>query len=483
MGETAARRRDSDGAMLAALTSAGFAYALQQIMVVPAIPAFQRDFHTTATWSAWVYTGFLLASSVSTPILARLGDQFGRRRLLIVSLLCFLVGSLLAIGAWDIRSLIVARAVQGLGGAILPLSFAIVRDQFRPERMPRALSAISSVFGISAPVGLVLAGPIIQHLSWRYLFVIGAVGMGVAAVLVRTFVPESPVRARSKIDVPGALLLTGTLGALLIALTEGNSWGWAGPRTLGLFAASAVLALAWGYVELHSPAPMVDMRMLGRRTMLLTNLSTLFVGATSFGAFLIVPAFAQTPGQFAAEWQHLAPYGFAATATVASLYLVPGGALQILVAPLTGKLIPRIGPRIPFVTQSVLVALGAGTLAAFHSAGWQIVIGLGVMGAGVAIGLVTAPKLIGDEADVTETGVANGMNMIMRTIGGVIGSQIVAALIAARTIGSSPIPAEWGYTAAWTACSLFGVLALLVSLPLLLGRRPPSARARAARAR
>lgn len=464
------RFRDRDGAKLAALMSAGLAYALQQIMIVPALPAFQSEFDTTPAWSAWAYTGFLLASSVSTPILGRLGDQFGRRRLLVASLLLFLLGSALAIGAWDIWSLIAARAVQGLGGAILPLSFAIVREHFPPAKVPQSLSLISAVFGIAGPIGLVAAGPVIEHLSWRYLFVIGAVAIAVAAALVRAFVPDSPAQPGQKVDVPGALLLSGALVALLVALTEGNAWGWTGARTLGLLGLAAVLALVWGRVELRSEQPMVDMRMLARRQVLLTNLSTLCIGAATFGAFLLVPAFVQTPVQYGSAWSDVAVYGFAAGATVASLYLVPGSAIQILVAPLTGRLMPRIGAQRPFVAQAVLVACGTALLAGLHDEVWQVILALTVMGVGVAIGLATAPTLISEAVDMAETGVANGINMIMRTIGGILGGQIAAALVAARTIDGTPVPEEWGYTAAWTACSVFGVVALAAALPLL-GRR------------
>ncbi len=466
--EPGGRLRDRDGAKLAALMSAGLAYALQQIMVIPALPAFQRDFHTTTGWSAWTFTGFLLASSVATPILGRLGDQFGRRRLLIISLLLFLLGCVLAIGAWNIWSLIVARAVQGCGGAVLPLSFAIVRDQFSAQKVPQALSGISSVFGIAGPIGLIAAGPIIQHLSWRYLFVIGAVGMGVAALLVRAFVPESPVQAgKKKVDLPGAVLMSASLIALLVALTEGNAWGWGSGRTLGLLVAAAALGLLWGRVEHRSSAPLVDLAMLRRLPVLLTNLSTLFVGAATFGMFLVVPAFLQTPLQFAPQWHDLATYGFAASASVASFLLVPGSAMQLVAAPLTGKLMPRFGARGPFVISGVFVMLGPLLLALFHEHEWQPPLALGVMGIGVAMGLATAPKLITDAVAVTETGVANGINMIMRTIGGVVGGQIAAALVTARTIGDSPIPAEWGYTAAWWATAVCGAVAVAIALPLL----------------
>ena len=296
--------------------------------------------------------------------------------------------------------------------------------------------------------------------------------MGVAAVLVRAFVPESPVQAGPKrVDVPGALLLSAALVALLVALTEGNAWGWTGGRTLGLLAGAVVLGLLWGRVERRSSAPLVDLGMLARRPVLLTNLSTLCCGAATFGMFLLIPAFLQTPTQFAPQWHSLATYGFAASASVASFLLVPGSAVQLVVAPLTGKLMPRFGARGPFVLSAAFVMMGPLLLALFHDREWQPPLALGVMGVGVAMGLATAPKLIGDAVAISETGVANGINMIMRTIGGVVGAQLVAALVAARTIGDSPVPAEWGYVAAWWATVACGALGVAVALPLLRRNR------------
>ena len=230
---------------LGILTVAGTAYALMQTMVVPALPAFREDLHTTNAWATWVLTAFLLVSAVSTPILGKLGDQHGKERLLVLSLALFFVGCAGGAAAWNIWSLIAFRAVQGLGGAVFPLSFAIIRDEFPRERIGVAIGLISAVFGVGGGFGIVLAGLIVDNLSWRWLFVVGAIPVGVSVLLVARFVPESPIKSPSRIDVPGAATLSAGLVALLLALTEGPSWGWTSGRVTALFAAAAVFLALW----------------------------------------------------------------------------------------------------------------------------------------------------------------------------------------------------------------------------------------------
>ena len=211
---------------LAILTLAGIAFALQQTMVIPALPTLQRELHTTTTWVTWVLTVFLLVASVATPILGKLGDQYGKERLLVISLALFFIGSVGAAAAWNIWSLIAWRALQGAGAAVFPLSYGIIRDEFPREKVGVAIGLVSAVFGIGGGLGIVLSGVIVDHFSWRWLFIVGAVGIGAALVLVHRFIPESPIKTPSRVDYLGATLMSGGLIAMLVALTEGENWGW-----------------------------------------------------------------------------------------------------------------------------------------------------------------------------------------------------------------------------------------------------------------
>jgi MFS family permease len=152
---------------LAILTVAGIAFALQQTMVIPALPALQRDLHTTTAWVTWLLTGFLLTASVATPLVGKLGDQYGKERLLVISLGVFFLGCVGAALAPNIAVLIGFRMIQGVGGAVFPLSFSIIKDEFPAEKVGIAVGVVSSVFAVGGGLGLVLSGLIVDHLSWR----------------------------------------------------------------------------------------------------------------------------------------------------------------------------------------------------------------------------------------------------------------------------------------------------------------------------
>jgi EmrB/QacA subfamily drug resistance transporter len=457
---------------LAILSLAGLAFALQQTMIVPALPTLQRDFDTTTAWAAWFFTSFLLVSAVATPVLGKLGDQYGKERLLVISLAIFFVGCVAAIFAWSVASLIAFRALQGFGGAVFPLSFAIINDEFPREKVGTGVGMISAILGIGGGLGLVLSGLLIDHLSWRWLFVVGAIAVGAAALLVRRYVPESPIKTASRVDFVGATLLSGALVSLLLALTEGESWGWTSPRTTGLFAAAVVFGLAWSYAELHVADPMIDMRMLADRTVLFTNLTAVCAGFAMFGAFVLVPNFIETPRGLTGPVASLVDYGFGASATRTGFYLLPGALLGFFSGPLAGVLGRRYGSRLPLVLGMLIAALGISLLALFHDEPWQIVVGMATLSIGIPFSFAAMAKLIVDAVRPTETGVATGMNTVMRTVGGVIGGQIGAAILSSDTIGRTSIPEESAFTTAFWLSAAVALLAAGLGLFTQPRRRP-----------
>jgi EmrB/QacA subfamily drug resistance transporter len=442
---------------LAALTFAGTAYALLQTMVVPALPALRDDLHTSTTWVTWVLTGFMLVAAVTTPLIGKLGDQYGKERLLVLSLLALFVGCVLASFAWNIWSLIGARAIQGLGGGLFPLAFAIIKDEFPPEKVGTAVGIVSSVFAVGGGLGLVLAGVFVDYLSWRWMFIVSAIAVGAAVVLVHRFVPESPIKTPSRVDVPGAVLLSVGLTALLVALSEGGAWGWASVRTVAVFGLSAAALAIWVVVEQRVDDPMIDMRMFVRRPVLLTNVAAAVTGFSMFGAFVLLPNFIEASPE-------LAGYGFGATATVTGLYLLPNALTGFAGGPVAGVLGRYVGSKVPLALGLLLGAAGIGILAIWHDRPWQIVISMLVQGLGITMAFAAMAKLIVDAVRPTETGVASGMNTVMRTVGGVIGGQVGAAILTADTIGAGSIPAESAFTVAFAIAAVAAGLGAALSL-------------------
>jgi EmrB/QacA subfamily drug resistance transporter len=449
---------------LAVLTFAGIAFALQQTMILPALPTLQHELGTTTTWATWLLTGFLLSASVATPVLGKLGDQYGKERLLVISLGVFFLGSIGAAFAWDISSLIACRILQGAGGAVFPLSFSIIKDEFPREKVSVAVGVVSAVFGVGGGLGLVLSGLIVDHLSWRWIFGLGAIGVGIAVVLVHLFVPESPIKTRSRVDVPGAALLSLGLVALLVALSEGERWGWLSAPVLGLFALAAGSLVAWVRVELRVPEPMVDMRMMANRPVLYANLTGLITGLAMFGTFAVIPQLVQLPNGLPPALAGLADYGFGASATVTGLYLLPGAVAGFFTGPLSGVLARRFGPHVPMAIGVGLAALGFGMLVPWHDTSLQLLLGLGIAGAGIPMSFAAMANVIVQSVRPSETGVATGMNTVMRTVGGVIGAQVVAAILAADTIGATSIPAESAFTTAFAIAAVGSAIAVGVAL-------------------
>ena len=443
---------------LGILTLAGIAFSLQQTMVFPALPTFQRELDASTTWATWVLTGFLVSAAVMTPILGRLGDQYGKEKVLLVSLGLFLAGSIGCAAAWDIWSLIGFRALAGAGGALFPLSFAIIRDEFPPERVKSGIGLLSAVFGVGGGIGIVLSGVIVDHLSWRWLFIFGSIPVAASIWLVWRFVPESPVKSPSRVDVVGALLLSGALVSLMLPLTEGEVWGWLSAPTLGIALLSAALFVGWGWWERRTPAPMVDLGTFVHRPVLLTNLTTLIAGFALFGSFVLVPAFVEAP-----EWTG---YGFDATATEAGFFLLPSSLMLLFAGPLAGRWGRLYGSKWPLSAGMALTGAAAAVLSQLHDEPWQVLAASGTLGLGVGLAFAAMVALIAENVPQTQTGVATGMNTVVRMIGAVVGGQIGAAILTASPLAIGERPSEDAFALAFGLSAVAGLLAAAVALAI-----------------
>jgi MFS family permease len=311
---------------------------------------------------------------------------------------------------------------------------------------------ISAILGVGGGLGLVLSGVLVDQLSWRWLFIVGAIGVGLAVVLVWRYVPESPVKTPSRLDPLGAILLTALLVTLLLALTEGPSWGWTSGRVLGLLVASILCTLAWIRTELRVPEPMVDMRMMTQPTVLFTNLTAVFTGFAMFGAFVLLPSLMQRHPTAQID------YGFSLSPTATGLYLLPGGLLGFVAGPVAGRLGARYGSRMPLVLGLLLTAAGIALLALVHDHPGEISAWMAFIGIGVPFAFAAMAKLIVDAVRPTETGVATGMNTVLRTVGSTIGGQVGAAIISADTISGTHVPAESAFVAAFWVSAVIALI-------------------------
>jgi EmrB/QacA subfamily drug resistance transporter len=456
---TAEPDRQHYGLTLGVLVLSALAYALSQTMVAPALPEIQKDLGTSTTTVTFVLTAYLLTASVATPIVGRLGDMFGKERMLLIVLGCFGAGSLVAGLSHSIGILIAGRAIQGVGGAVFPLAFGIIRDEFPAERVATGIGLISATFGIGGGAGLVLSGVIVEHLSYEWIFWLALAAVAVAFVATYLFVPESPIKSPAKIDWVGAGLMSVGLSALLVGVSEGNAWGWESGRVIGLFAIAALVVVAWVTWERRVAQPLVDMRMMAERGVWTTNLTGLLVGFGMFGSFILVPRFVQV---IPAE----SGFGFGASVTEAGVFLLPSAVIMLVAGPAAGWLGTRFGSRLPLLIGTAVCTVSFTFLTVAHAERWQIFVGTTLMGIGIGFAFASMANLIVEAVDRTKTSVATGMNTIMRTIGGSLGAQVTASVVAAHVVAGTSFPAETGFTIAFALSAIALVFAFLAALAI-----------------
>jgi EmrB/QacA subfamily drug resistance transporter len=449
--------RQHYGRTLAVLLVAALAFALQQTMVAPALPAIQQELETSTTAVTFVLTGFLLTASVSTPIVGRLGDMFGKERMLVGAMCMFGVGSVICALSHSIEVLIAGRAIQGTGAAVFPLAFGIIRDEFPPERVATGIGLISATFGIGGGVGLVLSGVIVDHLAYEWIFWLGLVPIVFAALATFLWIPESPVKTPARIDWTGAALLSGALVSLLVGVSEANSWGWGSARILGLFALAAGLAAIWVRFERRQPEPLVDIGLMRERAVLTTNLTALLVGFGMFGSFILIPQLVQLPESTG--------YGFGATVTEAGLFLAPSAAVMLFAGPLAGWLGGRFGSRLPLMIGTAITALSFVLLEVGHAERGWVYVASALLGLGIGFSFASMANLVVEAVHPTRTGVATGINTIMRTIGGSLGGQI-AATIVTGSVALGGLPKESGFELAFGLSAGVMVLAFLAAFAI-----------------
>ena len=463
---SAAPERQHPSLTLAVLTTAALAFALSQTMVAPALPDIQGTLETSTTSVTWVLTVYLLSASIATPIVGRFGDMFGKERVLVYVLGVFSVGTLVCALSNSIEVLVAGRAIQGVAGAIFPLAFGIIRDEFPRERVGTAIGLISATFGIGGAAGLVLSGVIVDNLSYEWLFWLSLVVTLPAMLATHLWIPESPVKSPARIDWGGAGLLSATLLCLLLGVSYGPQWGWESARVVGLIASALALGVAWVRYEGRIAAPMVDMRVMRRRAVWTTNLTGLLVGFGMFGSFILIPQLVQTPAQ--------AGFGFAASVTEAGLFLLPSAAVMLVAGPLAGALGNRFGSRLPLVLGTIIATSAFALLAVAHDEPWEIYLSSALMGVGIGFSFAAMANLIVDAVPQEQVGVATGINSIMRTIGGSLGAQISASIVATHLISGSGLPAESGFEIAFVLSAGVLVLACLAALAIPPRARPPA---------
>jgi EmrB/QacA subfamily drug resistance transporter len=437
------------------ITVATASWALLSSLVGPVLPVIQHDLNTDQNTVTWVMTAYLLSASVATPILGRIGDMYGKKKILVLTLVILGAGALVSALATSITVMIIGRAIQGAGGAVLPLAFGIIRDEFPREKVGSAVGIIAALAAVGGGVGVVLGGPIVNALNYHWLFWAPMIVIFLAATAAAVFVPESRSRTAGRVSWAGALLLSAWLITLLVGVSEGSTWGWTSGRVLGLFVAAAVFVVLWVLLETRSRQPLVDMGMMRQRAVWTTNVVALLFGVGLYSLITFLPAFLQTPRS--------AGYGFGASVTVAGLYVLPMSVVMFLVSMVTGRVAAAVGSRVAVIVGSLVTVVPLAMFAYAHDHAWEIIFGSSLFGVGLGLVFAAMANIIVEAVPPDQTGVASGMNTNIRTVGGSIGAAVTAALV---TSGASPdgLPKESGYTHGFLFLAVASFLGALVAL-------------------
>jgi EmrB/QacA subfamily drug resistance transporter len=440
--------------ILAVLSLAGLAYAVLSSAVIPALPTFQHSLHTSETGATWLLTGFLLSASVATSIIGRLGDMYGKERSLLWTLVALAGGTLLAAVSNSLALLIVARVIQGAAGGIFPLAFSIARDEFPAERVAGSIGLMSSILGVGGGAGLVVGGLIDEHLGWHWLFWIPLLLTLLAAFCTWRFIPESPLRSPGRVNWFAAVLMTTGICAVLIAVAQTTVWGWGSARTLGLLAFGVLVCVWWVVGEVRSDNPLIDMTMMRLRGVWTTNAAAFLLGAGMYSSFIVLPQFAQLPKSTG--------FGFGASVVVSSEYLLPAAIGMSILGSAAGRVAARFGSKSALVVGAVISALCFIWLLIAHSHPYDLLIGAVLLGIGIGLAFSALGNLIVQAVPPHQTGVASGMNTVMRTIGGALGGQLAATFIVDNHAHGHPTVT--GFNDTFVMASAFLLVCVVASL-------------------
>ncbi|MFF0492814.1 MFS transporter [Nocardia sp. NPDC004068] len=437
---------ESKGSLLTGvLAFAAMIVTVMQTQAVPILGLIATDLGVSTTSVSWVTTATLLSAAVCTPLLGRVGDLYGKKPTLLVVLVVAAIGSVVSALANSLGTLLVGRTLQGVATAIFPLALAMLREQVAPARLHHAMAIVSGTLGFGGGLGLVTTGLLTKgaHPDYHVVFWFTAGLSVLALVAAAVAVPATGTRHPGSVDLPGAAALGGFLVLLLLPISQGHEWGWTSAATLGCFAAAVVFGVAWVLIERRVAAPLVDLAMFTHRPVLFTNLAGMFVGFAMFLLFMGISYLAQMP-------RHATGYGFEASILRASVeYLLPTALASMAAAPLGGILVGRIGGRLVLALAGLVGVAGFAWLALAHDDTGSVIWAGVVVGVAISLAYAAMPALIAAAVPHHQSGIANGINSISRTVGSSLGSAIITTLLTAKLLPRLPLPQEGQFTVAF----------------------------------
>jgi EmrB/QacA subfamily drug resistance transporter len=409
--------RSERGPVLLALMLTTGLVALDSTIIATAVPSIVQDLGGFSQFP-WLFSIYLLTQAVTVPLYGKFADVVGRRPVMFLGIAVFLLGSVLCGVAWSMPTLILARAVQGIGaGAVQPISMTVVGDLYSVEERSRVQGYLASVWGISSVLGPALGGLFSQYLSWRLIFFVNLPLGAIAAIMLARHFQENVQRRSHQIDYAGAALLMTGCSLLILGLLEGGvSWSWGSASSVAILGFGTAAVAVFLLVERRAAEPVLPLWVFRRRTLVAGNLAAVTVGALLMGLSTYVPAYVQ---------------GVLGTSPVVAGFAVAALTLGWpIAAGYSGRLYMRIGFRNTAVIGGVVVIVGALLCARLDSESpvWTVAAACAVMGVG--LGLSSSPTVVAVQSVVgwDRRGVVTGTNMFCRSIGSAVGAAVFGAV-------------------------------------------------------
>ncbi len=449
------------------LLSEEVAYAFN--LVTPALPQMAAKFHTTQI--AWISTAFTLAGACTAPLIGKLADAYGKKRFLLVAAGTMVVGSAVVSIAPTLPVVLAGRTLEGVGTAILPITYSLMRDIFPKRMLALGVSISTAGIGLTGIVGPYISGWLIDRYQYRGVFYFLALLPLVLGIIIFFAVPESPLRARTRIDWLGGLMLGASLSLLLVALSEGSAWGWASARTLGFAAAGLVLLLAWLRHERRITFPLMNLELLRGRAVALTMTANFVAQAVIVIQFVMLAYLVQTPKALGAG------YGLGESASGLAHFTSPAGIISVAMGFVVGWAAQRRGPRLPAWTGFVFATAGTLMLAFEHYTSPELLVGYFVYAIGGGLISAAIPNLVIAAVPVEQQAISANMVGVVGSLGSAVGLQAAFALLNQHVhsvIQGAPIYADAGFKIVYLFAAILALAGVAASLAMRHGKRPES---------
>jgi MFS family permease len=409
--------------VLLTLTSVSLLITYVETMVIPGIPTIQKDFGASTNVMSWVTSALLIVGSAVSPLFGKLGDTHGKKKMYLAAMAFYIAGVGVAGFAPTIYFLILARAIQGVGFAIMPLAIAIITDVFPKERVATAQGIISATFAIGASAGLIIGSYIVQDLGWQWAFHTAFVLSIALFLVVMKVIKKDVARQAGSLDYGGATLLMAGITLVLLYLTEGPTLGWLSYENLALFIPGLFLTGFFFFYEARRTNPLMHMGLLRIPNILISNLVGLLSGTAMFLLFFGVIYYAELP----------VPFGLNLDIIAAGLVLAPATLVMLVVGPLLGRMTSTFGPKPVLSAGSVISALGMLLFILYRATTSELPLDAAVTFIGVIAIIIPIVNMISVSTPRESVAVGLGMNTMLRNVGGAIGPVVATTIMTSYT--------------------------------------------------